>query len=352
MLQAGNANHPIEGQQIYRKINKKRNGMLLATLIAIIFALFTDLMVGSSGLTISDVFKALISGPKGESITAAIIWNVRLPMTLICLCVGGSLGLAGTQMQTILANPLASPYTLGVSSAAGFGAAVAFITGFPLGGSLAWANAPFLAFVMTIMSTLAIFLLGKVKGMQAQSMVLFGIVIHFLFQALLSLIQFRSTPEVAGQIVYWMFGSLLKSTWTGVAVSGVIFSVCALILSRYVWKLTALSAGEERAKSLGINTDQVRLHVFIISALLTAGAVSFVGTIGFIGLVAPHFARMLIGEDQRYLVPMSSMFGVLLMACASIVAKLVIPGIIVPIGIVTSLIGVPFLIYMILRRMR
>ena len=270
-------------------------------------------------------------------------------MTLICLTVGASLGLAGTQMQTILANPLASPYTLGVSSAAGFGAAIAFISGFPF-KNMPWVNAPFMAFMMTLTGTMAIYFLGKVKGMRAQSMVLFGIVTHFFFQALLSLVQFRSTPEVAGQIVYWMFGSLLKATWVGVFASGFIFILCALLLSRYAWKLTALSAGEERAKSLGIDTDRVRLHVFLISSLLTAGAVAFVGTIGFIGLVAPHFARYFAGEDQRYLAPMASLFGVLLITFASILAKLIIPGIIIPIGIVTSLVGVPFLVFLIIRK--
>lgn len=126
--------------------------------------------------------------------------------------------------------------------------------------------------------------------------------------------------------------------------------MCALLLSRYAWKLTALSAGEERAKSLGIDTDRVRLHVFLISSLLTAGAVAFVGTIGFIGLVAPHFARYFAGEDQRYLAPMASLFGVLLITFASILAKLIIPGIIIPIGIVTSLVGVPFLVFLIIRK--
>ena len=180
-----------------------------------------------------------------------------------------------------------------------------------------------MAFMMTLTGTMAIYFLGKVKGMRAQSMVLFGIVTHFFFQALLSLVQFRSTPEVAGQIVYWMFGSLLKATWVGVFASGFIFILCALLLSRYAWKLTALSAGEEeRAKSLGIDTDRVRLHVFLISSLLTAGAVAFVGTIGFIGLVAPHFARYFAGEDQRYLAPMASLFGVLLITFASILANL------------------------------
>lgn len=341
--------HKLTGEEMYRKINRKRRLTSLFTLIAIVVALLLDLFIGSSGMSLVDILVALWQGPGVKSIESSIIWNIRLPMTLICLTVGASLGLAGTQMQTILANPLASPYTLGVSSAAGFGAAIAFISGFPF-QNMSWVNAPFMAFMMTLAGTMAIYFLGKVKGMRAQSMVLFGIVTHFFFQALLSLVQFRSTPEVAGQIVYWMFGSLLKATWTGVFTSGAIFILCALLLSRYAWKLTALSAGEERAKSLGIDTDKVRLHVFLISSLLTAGAVAFVGTIGFIGLVAPHFARYFAGEDQRYLTPMASLFGVLLIAFASILAKLVIPGIIIPIGIVTSLVGVPFLVFLIIRK--
>lgn len=340
---------PSTGEEIYRNINRRRTIMFFITLLAIIVALLLDLFIGSSGMSLKDIVIALWNGPGAKNIESSIIWNIRLPMTLICLTVGASLGLAGTQMQTILANPLASPYTLGVSSAAGFGAAIAFISGFPF-KNMSWINAPFMAFMMTLTGTMAIYFLGKVKGMRAQSMILFGIVTHFFFQALLSLVQFRSTPEVAGQIVYWMFGSLLKSTWTGVFVSFFIFILCALLLSRYAWKLTALTAGEERAKSLGIDTDKVRLHVFLISSLLTAGAVAFVGTIGFIGLVAPHFARYFAGEDQRYLAPMASLFGVLLIAAASILAKLVIPGIIIPIGIVTSLVGVPFLVFLIIRK--
>ena len=341
--------HKLTGEEMYRKINQKRRLTSLFTLIAILIALLFDLFIGSSGMSLKDIIVVLWQGPGVKSIETSIIWNIRLPMTLICLTVGASLGLAGTQMQTILANPLASPYTLGVSSAAGFGAAIAFISGFPC-KNMPWANAPFMAFMMTLTGTMAIYFLGKVKGMRAQSMVLFGIVTHFFFQALLSLVQFRSTPEVAGQIVYWMFGSLLKATWVGVFASGFIFILCALLLSRYAWKLTALSAGEERAKSLGIDTDRVRLHVFLISSLLTAGAVAFVGTIGFIGLVAPHFARYFAGEDQRYLAPMASLFGVLLITFASILAKLIIPGIIIPIGIVTSLVGVPFLVFLIIRK--
>lgn len=338
-----------QGQNIYKAINRKRQITFTIVLIGLIVSLLVDLMVGPAWLSISDVLGALKMGPEGDTMNSAIVWSVRLPMTITCLCVGAALGLAGTQMQTILANPLASPYTLGISSAAGFGAAIALLTGLPL-PSLPWVSVPLSAFIMSLCATMAMYILGKSRGMEAKTMVLFGIVINFFFQALQSLIQFRATPEVAQQIVFWMFGSLLKSTWTGVAISGVVFLGGAIILSRYAWKLTALSAGEERARSLGINTDKLRLRVFIISAMLTAGAVAFVGTIGFIGLVAPHFARMLVGEDQRYLSPLSALFGVLLMLCASIIAKVVIPGAVVPIGIVTSLVGVPFLLYLIMRR--
>ena len=222
----------MTGEEIYRNINRKRRLTASITFAAIIIALLFDLFIGSSGMTLQDIIIALINGPGAKTIESSIIWNIRLPMTLVCLTVGASLGLAGTQMQTILANPLASPYTLGVSSAAGFGAAIAFISGFPF-KNMSWVNAPFMAFMMTLAGTMAIYFLGKRKGMRAQSMVLFGIVTHFFFQALLSLVQFRSTPEVAGQIVYWMFGSLLKATWTGVFVSGGIFFLCALLLSRY-----------------------------------------------------------------------------------------------------------------------
>ncbi len=348
VLKSSKANYQ-EGQNIYNRINKRRRAIFFIVLCSLIVATLIDLMVGPAWLKIGDVISALRFGPEAETINSAIVWSVRLPMTFTCLCVGASLGMAGTQMQTILANPLASPYTLGISAAAGFGAALSFLTGFPFLG-ISWLSVPISAFLMSLLASLAIYGLGKAKGMHARTMVLFGIVITFFFQALQSLVQFRASPEVAQQIVFWMFGSLLKSTWTGVFVSSSIFLIASIVLSRYVWQLTSLSAGEERARSLGINTDRLRLKVFIISAFLTAGAVAFVGTIGFIGLVAPHCARLLVGEDQRFLTPLSALFGVLLMVTASVIAKIVIPGVVLPIGIVTSLVGVPFLLYLIVRR--
>ncbi len=333
-----------EGEDVYKNINKKRFILFAITIIALLVFSILDLIVGPSGMSLSEVIRTLIQGPTKENINSAVMWSIRLPMTLTCIFVGASLGLAGSHMQTILSNPLASPYTLGISSAAGFGASLAIVTGITI-GNIGWISIPLMAFAFSFIS-----FIGKSKGMKSITMVLTGIVIHFLFQALQSLVQYMAAPEVSQQIVFWMFGSLLKSTWIGVFITASIFLLCFLLTTTIVWKITALSAGEERARSLGINVDKLKLRVFLISTLLTTGAVSFIGPIGFIGLISPHFARLSVGEDQRYLSPVSAIFGALIMVVASIISKVIKPGALIPIGIVTSIVGVPFLLFLLLSK--
>lgn len=337
------------GEDIYKNINKKRFILFATTFIALLGFSILDLIVGPSGMSLSEVIWTLLQGSNNENINSAVMWSIRLPMTLTCIFVGASLGLAGSHMQTILNNPLASPYTLGISSAAGFGASLAIVTGITI-GNIGWICIPLMAFAFSFVSSLCIYFIGKSKGMKSITMVLTGIVIHFLFQALQSLVQYMVAPEVSQQIVFWMFGSLLKSTWVGVFITASIFLLCFLLTSTMVWKITALSAGEERARSLGINVDKLKLRVFLISTLLTTGAVSFIGPIGFIGLISPHFARLSVGEDQRYLSPVSAIFGALIMVVASIISKVIKPGALIPIGIVTSIVGVPFLLFLLLSK--
>ena len=162
--------------------------------------------------------------------------------------------------------------------------------------------------------------------------------------------QYLATQEQLSEIMHWMFGSLGKSSWNGVIVCGITFIVIFLLSSRLNWKLTALSAGEERARSLGIDTSRLRRLTFLYSSILTAVAVSYVGSIGFIGLVAPHLARSYVGEDQRYLAPLSAMFGIIVLLAASVVSKILKPGELLPVGIITNLVGVSFLIYLILKK--
>jgi iron complex transport system permease protein len=337
-----------EGEKLYKEINKKRLSLTIIFLLLLAVVIILDIAIGPSNMPVTRVIKAVFNFNQTGS-DSVIIWQIRMPMTMACIFVGASLGLAGTIMQTILNNPLASPYTLGISSASAFGASIAILTGFNFFG-MVWLGIPIAAFGFSLIASFGIYLIGKYKGMSSTTMILSGIVIHFLFQALQSIVQYIATPEISQQIVFWMFGSLLKANWKGVTGTAVIFFICSFILLLNIWRITALSAGEERARSLGINTNRLRKKLFLLSALLTAGAVSFVGTIGFIGLVSPHFAKMAVGEDQRYLSPVSALIGSLLLCTASIVAKIVKPGAMLPIGVVTSLIGIPFLLYIILRR--
>lgn len=338
-----------DSSAIYQKMMKRRLLYLLFTSLALLAAALFDVLVGPAFLPFADVL-SVFTGPDSavSPTTRIIVYEIRLPMTLMSMIVGASLGIAGMQMQTILGNPLASPYTLGFSAAAGFGAATCILTGFQLPG-LAYLTIPVVAFLSAGLACTMVYGLAYIKGMTAEVMILAGIATLFLFQSLQSLVQYMAAPEVLQEIVFWLFGSMLKASWFSVSVSGAILMFSILFILPDLWKLTALRLGDDRAQSLGVNVRRMRFKAFAIVSLLTAGAVSFVGTIGFVGLVAPHMARMLVGEDQRLLLPVSAGMGALIMVGASIASKLVNPGAVIPIGIVTAIIGVPSLFILLLK---
>jgi iron complex transport system permease protein len=189
---------------------------------------------------------------------------------------------------------------------------------------------------------------GRMRGATPELLVLAGIACLFLFQALLSLLQFVASPEALQQIVFWLFGSLQRASMAKVGIVALVLAAVIPLLLADSWRLTALKLGDERAQALGVKVGRLRLRAFVAVSLLTGAAVAFVGTIGFVGLVAPHVARILVGEDQRHMLPASAVFGALLLSAASVVSKLIIPGTVFPIGIVTALIGVPFFAWLIL----
>ncbi len=334
----------------YRRLVRRRAAFLLGAGATTAVLLVTDLVTGPSPLAPAAAVAALFEGPAGtDRLATTIIWSIRLPMTLMAALVGMALGIAGLQMQTILDNPLASPFTLGFSAAAGFGAAAAIMFGaaVPLP---AWLLAPLCAFASTLVACLLVYAVARLRGANAEILVLGGIAVLFMFQAFQSLLQYLAAPEVLQQIVFWMFGSLMKATWTSVAVLAAVLAAMLPMLAGDAWRLTALRLGDAQARSLGIDVDGLRRRVFVVVALVTAAAVAFVGTIGFVGLVAPHAARALVGEDQRILLPASALMGAVILSAASVVSKLVSPGAIVPVGIVTAVVGVPILFALVLRR--
>jgi iron complex transport system permease protein len=336
---------------VYRGLILRRFTRLFGAAAILTALIIADILTGPAMLGLTEVLTGLFTPATADATTRVIVQDIRLPMTLMAILVGMSLGTAGVHMQTILGNPLASPYTLGFSAAAGFGAALAILTGFSL-PFLPWLTVPLSAFVMCVLAAALVFSFSKMRGMRPEIMVLAGIATLFMFQSAQSLVQYLAAPEVLQAIVFWLFGSLLKASWNNVPIVAIVFAISTAAVIPNLWQLTALRLGDDRAAAIGVDVHRLRIRLFVVVAFLTAAAVAFVGTIGFVGLVAPHIARMLVGEDQRVLLPMAAIVGAIIMTGASVLSKLVSPGGVVPIGIVTALIGVPFLFFLILRGQR
>lgn len=330
---------------VHRNRERKRLSTVVLFLLVMSASLVLDVATGPSMLSPMEVIRSLTGLGERAVMTDAIVRHLRLPMALMAIVVGAALGAGGAQMQTLLNNPMASPYTLGMAAAAGFGAALVLAVGglgFPV-----MIAVPLGAFVFSMLAALFLFILASMRHMNGQTIILGGIALLFLFQSLLSLIQFLSSPELSQQILFWLFGSLTKATWPALILTALVTAFCCSLLMADSWKLAALRMGEIRAASLGVNVRLLRMKILIIVAVMTATATSFVGVIGFIGLVAPHIARMTVGEDQRYFLPMSVISGALILSAASVLSKSIIPGALFPVGIVTAIIGVPFLLWLI-----
>ena len=322
--------------------------ILCAAALLLLIAVGLDLAVGSSAMPLSDLVSALFSGPDASDINATIVWSLRLPMTLTALFVGTALAMAGLQIQNITQNALASPSTLGITSAASFGAALAISLGLSVLGQF-WIATAMTALLFALFVSFAIYFLSARRGMTPETVILAGIVVNFFFLALQQVLIYRSSPEVAQIINGWTFGNLERASWLAVGLNAVMTLLIAVFLLKRSWAITALTLGEERALSLGIPVKHLRVETFFLSALLIAGAVAFIGTVSFVGLVAPHIAKMLLGEDQRFLLPGTLLSGALLMVLSSLFAKLISAGAIIPVGIITSLVGVPFLLVLLVR---
>ena len=333
-----------------RKLERKRWFVILSFLVIGVVSLILDVMTGPAMLSVSEVVNALFSIGEVDKMTDNIVHNLRLPMALMALVVGATLAVGGAEIQTLLNNPMASPYTLGLAAAAGFGASV--VIAFGSFGLPVQVAVPIGAFVMTMLASGILFLFASKRRFSSEMLVLVGIALLFIFQSLLSLVQFISAPEVSQQILFWLFGSLNKATWQSLIIIILVTTICVALLSKELWKLTALRLGEDRAASLGINLQVLRIKVLVLVAMMTATAISFVGVIGFIGLVAPHVARMLLGEDQRFFLPGAMLVGAAFLSLSSVLSKVIIPGALFPVGIVTSFIGVPFFFWIILNNKR
>jgi len=330
----------------YRGFSSRKFSFLILLVVVLFGVVLMALSQGASSLGLKDSFMGLF---KQTGIAHAIVWKLRLPRIVIAILVGCGLALAGTVFQAILRNPLASPYTLGIASSAGFGAVTAIIFGGTFYSEYLIAGT---AFFFALLSSFLILGIARFKGSTPETMILAGIAIMFLFSSLSSLFQYMGTVEEVHEIVFWFFGSLSKVGWKEITVASVMILLPIPLIVRWSWDLNLLAAGDESAKALGVNVTRIRMLGVVFASLITAAAICFTGVIGFVGLVAPHITRMLIGGDHWFLLPGSALVGTVLVLAADTLGRTLWAPQVIPIGIVTSFIGVPFFLYLLVRRTR
>ena len=309
-------------------MNRKKILFIFSLVLLTLFIL--NLFVGSQYISPAKIFSL-------SETEKVIIFDLRLKESITAILVGIGLGFCGSLMQTILNNPLADPFTLGISASAGFGASLLII----LGASFTYISLGAIAFAFVAMGF--VYLLSKKKSMTSFSMVLSGIAVKFFFDSLLSLLQYRSDEQTLTTITFWLFGSLARTEKIHLLVLTVLIFFGHLLVFSDIWELTAIRFGEKRARAMGVDIKKLKIKSYLIISIIGAFLVSFTGTIGFIGLASPHISRKLLGDDQRFYILGSSLVGANLLIFSSIISKIIRPGVIIPIGIITAIIGLPIL---------
>jgi len=356
----GNGGSPGEIQEIYARHAARKVSLLAALVLFLAAMALLATVVGAAAVSIGDVFRVIaarvVPAYQGSVNTLAetVVLQLRLPRILLALITGISLAGAGAVMQGILRNPLVSPYTLGMSGGASFGAALAIVLGSSFLGPYFKVAGTYLialnAFVFGFLTILLVYGIARLKGTAPEVLILAGVALGYLFSAGVSALKYFSNNEALKELVVWLMGGMWGAAWQHVEILIPLVLACMIILMRYAWDMNALSAGEEVAVNLGVNVNRLRLICLTVSALAASATVAFTGVIGFIGLVSPHICRMLIGSDNRFLIPCSCLMGAALLLVSDTLARTIIAPTEIPVGIITSLIGVPFFLYLLLKK--
>ncbi|HIO83705.1 MAG TPA: iron ABC transporter permease [Deltaproteobacteria bacterium] len=340
----------------YRTLVRKQLSKIGMTFLLLLLLIAFAGSLGVKNVSILQVFYIILDYLVSDEIFAKvseldrrIVLYLRLPRIALGVVGGATLAIAGVVMQGIMRNPLVSPFTIGISPAAGFGAAIAVLLGLDLitGGSY-WVV--LCAFSSALICATMVLTISVFRGAQSTTLILAGIALTYFFGALINTTQFIATEEQLTVIVHWTFGSLNESKWEEVVIILMMLAGTLPILFRYAWCYNALNQGEEIATSLGYGIKSIRIATIVIAVLLTASVVSFTGVIGFVGLVAPHIARFIIGNDHRYLIPFAGIIGALLLVASDTIGRTLFSPAIIPVGIVVAYIGVPMFVHLIISK--
>ncbi len=348
----------------YRKIRKAFRVKLYLLVVIMIITALAVLFLGAYTVGPIEIIKVLFGSGSGTS--SIVILFLRLPRIVAAIVAGLGLSLAGTVMQGVLRNPLGSPFTLGISNGAAFGAAFAIVA---LGAGSATSPAihtsatPLYsihsiylvstsAFIGALGTMAIVLMLSGFRNMRSDAVILAGIALASLFTSGTVLLQYLATDVELAAIVFWSFGDVSRSSWNEIGITSFVVLAGAIYLLIARWRINALSESDEIAASLGINPGKTRLFMMIVASVITACVVAFHGVIAFLGLLAPHMGRRIVGDDMRLLLPLSGIIGCLLLLVSDTVGRVIVSSGTLPVGVITSFMGAPMFIILLLRRRR
>ncbi|MEA1984757.1 MAG: iron ABC transporter permease [Euryarchaeota archaeon] len=336
----------------YKKYVGRKISFIAATslLLAVIF--MYSLSVGNAPLPIGEIINTLLGRPSDIKYAHTLIWGLRLPRAIAAIVAGVSLSISGAVLQSVLRNPLGSPYTLGISHAAAFGATLSILAASRgLFGTVFdhTYSVTISAFAFSLISTFTLLAIAKYKSASPEVLILAGVALGSLLTAATMFLQYFADDTELPEIIFWTFGDLGRASWQSIQIMALITAVAMAYFLYNRWNYNAMDAGDEIAKGLGVHVDRVRLLGMLMASLATAAAVAFLGIIGFVGLVCPHIARRFVGDDQRFLIPASGVVGALLMLAADTAARIIIAPYVLPVGIITAFMGAPLFLFLLVR---
>lgn len=332
---------------------KQRRLVFVGLLVGVVVTGVVGVSVGPVLVPFGTVWRVLadrigLAHVEASPIDRQIVWDVRLPRVLLGLLAGAGLSIAGAVIQTVVRNPLGDPYLLGIVPGASLGAVVVIVLGSEAAVGLSMSAA---AFVGAMLAFSVTFLLGRSGGRFPPSrLVLAGVAVGYLFSAATYYLQTRATPNQVQSVLFWSLGSLSGARWSDLGVPAIVILIAVGWLSMHGRRLNALATGDETAASLGVDVGRMQLQLVLISSLLTGVIVAAVGGIGFVGLMVPHLARLFVGVDHRRVLVVSALLGGVMLVAVDVVARMVQRPAELPVGIVTSAVGAPFLLWLLRRR--
>ncbi|MBN1429783.1 MAG: iron ABC transporter permease [Anaerolineae bacterium] len=348
--------HPHQAARAFQRQSAHQRLIILGLIVLTLALAVIAINAGAANTNPMQVLRTLLGLESGTS--NIVIWNIRLPRVIAGMAAGAGLAVAGCVMQTCLRNPLASPSTLGISSAAAFGANLAIVA-FGAGSihsntrDAVFIGNPYAvtlsAFGFSMVAMMLILLLARLRGFSPESVVLAGVAFGSLFSAASTLVQYFAEDVQVAAMVFWTFGDLGRVAWQEVAILSTLVVGTFIFFLLHRWDYNALDGGEEAAKSLGVHVEQIRFRSMLVASLITAVAVSFMGIIGFIGLIAPQMMRRVLGIDHRFLIPASAVTGAALLLFSDTLARTMISPVVLPVGAITSFFGAPLFLFLLAK---